>query len=323
MGLHMNSTGRILPGLIGAAGSILAPVTAAVCLLVIGAADTRVLAPGASMVPAAGERLDSDDLQSQFDALGYSLASVRAGDDVPRLYLAALPHDLDSAGGSNARKLSFLRVMLPLVLAENEKILAGRHRLQQLLQRVRSGGLLSAGDSAWVVQIAGDYGMANFNPDSGSWKELLRRVDAVPVSLALSQAIVESGWGTSRFARHGNAVFGQLSWDAAGGMATTGRQPSGMRHKVRTFAGLPQSVQAYLRNLNTHKYYDGFRRRRAEVHTQAKKADSLDLARYLERYSVDGKKYVADVRQVIRTNELRQLDEARLRPPGLSLLPSL
>lgn len=324
-GLHMNFTGRILPGLIGAAVCILAPAVTAACLLLLGFADTGVPAPKASAVsvPAHSGRLDRKQLQVRFDALDYSLASVRAGSDVPRLYMSVLPHDLDRAGSSGARKLSFLRVMLPLVLAENEKILADRHRLQQLAQRVRGGGVLSAADSAWAVQVADDYGIADFNPDSSSWKALLRRVDAVPVSLALAQAIVESGWGTSRFAQLGNAVFGQLTWDAGNGMATARRQKSGTLHKVRSFAGLSQSVHAYLRNLNTHKHYDGFRQRRAEVRAQAGKPDSMDLAHYLERYSVNGKKYVTDVRQVIRVNALWQLDEARLRPPSHPRLPSL
>lgn len=252
-------------------------------------------------------------LQHQFAALDYSLASVRAGAAVPRLFLRELPPDISGEISSIERKLTFLRAMLPLILSENEKILADRRRLQKLAQRQRIKGQLGAADYDWVIRIAERYGLPDFNPPGGEWKQLLARVDVVPVSLALAQAAVESGWGTSRFARQGNAMFGQQTWKAGAGMAPLQRN-SGAGHQVRSFNRLSESVQAYLRNLNTHGHYDRLRARRAELRQAGKTQEGFELARYLDRYSSSGEKYVSDLRQVMRNNALGQLDDARLRP---------
>ena len=264
-------------------------------------------------------------LQNQFEALEYSLTSVRAGAAVPRLYLRALPSDLEQDTSPAERKLTFLRTMLPLVLSENDKILADRHRLQRLSQKLRTKVLLGASDYDWVLRIAAEYGMPNFNPystRSADWKLLLGRVDAVPPSLALAQAAVESGWGTSRFAQHGNAVFGQWAWGEDDGIAPREREADA-QHTVRSFTRLSDSVHAYLRNLNTHGHYNKLRDRRAEVRKAGKTPGGFDLARFVDRYSIGGKKYVADLREVMEINTLRPLDSAKLRPASEFKLSSL
>lgn len=264
-------------------------------------------------------------LLSQFEALEYSLTSIRAGAAVPRLYLRALPSDLEQDTSPAERKLTFLRTMLPLILSENEKILADRHRLQRLSQKVRTKVLLGAGDYDWVLRIAAEYKLPNFNPYStrpADWKSLLSRVDAVPPSLALAQAAVESGWGTSRFAQHGNAVFGQWAWGEDDGMAPRQREADA-EHTVRSFNRLSDSVHAYLRNLNTHGHYEKLRDHRAQLRQAGKTPGGFELARFVDRYSVGGKKYVADLREVIKINTLKPLDGARLRPASEFKLSSL
>lgn len=268
---------------------------------------------------------DRQQLQSHFTALGYSLvatgASAGEGNAVPRLYLRSLPQDLAEGDSSLERKQDFLRVMLPLVLAGNEKILADRKRVEKFAGQVQSGGNLYAVNRAWLIKLASDYGVDGFDPEDGDWQELLRRVDAVPVSLALAQAALESGWGTSRFALQGNAVFGEWSWNRGSGLIPAGRNASD-DHEVRRFAQLSESVNAYLHNLNTHKLYAKFRLHRAVAQGRGNNPSGVALAKYLENYSEEGRKYIDDIRGIIESNLLQEMDAARLRPVNLAGLSS-
>ncbi len=268
---------------------------------------------------------DREQLQSHFDALDYALPDASAPDrrlhDVPRLYLRSLPHDLAGGDSSLERKHDFVRVMLPLVLAGNEKILADRARVEKFAQQVLAGGNLYALNKAWLIQLAAQYGIQEFEPATGDWPELLRRVDAVPPSLAIAQAALESGWGTSRFAKQGNAVFGQWSWKPRSGLVPA-RRSQDEEHVVRRFSQLSESVGAYLVNLNSHKYYTKFRDRRADARAQGKIASGMELVKYLERYSREGRKYIDEVRGIIETNLLQEMDAARLRPANRAWLAS-
>lgn len=260
---------------------------------------------------------DRQQLQSHFAALDYALpvagGSADVRHEVPRLYLRSLPRDLAEGDSTWERKSDFFRVMLPLVLAGNEKVLADRKRVEKFAGQVLSGGNLYAVNKSWVINLAAEYGLDDFDPKNGDWQELLRRVDAVPVSLALAQAALESGWGTSRFAQQGNAVFGQVSWRPGSGLIQTGRDPDA-NHEVRSFATLSDCVNAYLHNLNTHRHYAKFRNQRANLQARGQAPSGVVLVKYLDRYSVLGKKYIDEVRGIIETNLLQEMDAARLRP---------
>lgn len=268
---------------------------------------------------------DRQQLQSHFAALGYSLpqaGSQDAGDKtVPRLYLRRLPHDLAAGDSTWDRKRDFIRVMLPLVLAGNEKIMADRKRVEKFARQVQGGGNLYAVNKAWLIKLADEYGLEKFDPKTGDWQELLRRVDAVPVSLALAQAAIESGWGTSRFAQQGNAIFGQWSWKPGSGIVPAGRDANA-NHEIRSFAQLSESVSAYLHNLNTHKHYSRFRNGRADAHARGTTPSGVALAKYLDRYSELGAKYIDDIRGIIESNLLQEMDAAKLRPANSAALTS-
>ena len=115
-------------------------------------------------------------------------------------------------------------------------------------------------------------------------------MDEIPVSLALAQAAKETGWGTSRFALEGNALFGQWTWSGEGLRPKESDKNEG--HKVMKFNVLQASVRAYQRNLNTHSSYIDFRKARAELRDNGKPLDSLILAEYLDKYAETGDKYV-------------------------------
>lgn len=258
----------------------------------------------------------ADRLGRLFDRVGYDLEAVGQGAvPVPSIELAALPADLDAIRPVDDRKDLFIRAVLPVVLLANAAVLEDRAVLEALLRDVEAGR--SPGDrvQAELRRIAGRYGVPDAVAGSDGIRALLRRVDAVPVSLAIAQAISESGWGTSRFARKGNALFGQWTWDPGAGIVPVER-PQGRSHRVRAFRSLTDSAHAYLFNLNTHPAYDGFRKARAAARAAAGGLPQGPvLAGHLAHYSERRHAYVQDIVELIRQNRLDQLDAAVLGEP--------
>tara|TARA_B100000787_G_scaffold140180_1_gene109161 strand:+ start:1395 stop:1964 length:570 start_codon:yes stop_codon:yes gene_type:complete len=143
------------------------------------------------------------------------------------------------------------------------------------------------------------------------------RMDEIPVSMAIAQAAKETGWGTSRFAQEGNALFGQWTWSGEGIKPAGADDDS--THKVMKFKILQASVKAYQRNLNTHSSYKEFRGARAELRDNKKELDSMILSNYLDRYAETGKKYVKILQQIIKQNQLTDFDDAKLLPSSIEL----
>lgn len=248
-------------------------------------------------------------LEEEFDALDYRLSDIRDRiSDVPRLVAESVPADLEEIQDIPRRKAVFFKMVLPLVLIANERLEADRARIVELREQEESGASLNAEDSAWLSEQFDRYRV-----EEGDWDVLLRRVDVVPPSLALAQAAIESGWGTSRFAREGNALFGQWVWgDDADGIVPEQRV-EGMTHKIRAFDTPLQAVMAYIKNLNTHRAYRGFRDIRANLRRQGASINGMTLADGLESYSEKGSEYIDFVRSIISVNKLRPFDRARLR----------
>lgn len=250
---------------------------------------------------------DAHRLADRFAEMGYDLDLIRGqGKPVPRIFLAKLPENLHAVPEVSLKKTVFFQTMLPLILQENDRIRKDRDRLYRLRTDMRLGHKLEARDRLWLAVLAERYKVKDDSVD-----ELLRRVDIVPPSLAMAQAAEESGWGTSRFAQHGNALFGQWTTASGEGLVPEDRE-EGMEHKVRRFGTLTQSVAAYMRNLNTHRAYRGFRADRQAMRGKGISPDGWTLADALQSYSARGEKYVGSIRTIIDSNDLRALDGARL-----------
>lgn len=187
------------------------------------------------------------------------------------------------------RRNRFVKVLLPLLQAANHRIVKERRMLLALVERRRQGQEISTAEHDWFAAIAERYSAPADDLD-----ELLRRVDVVPPSLALGQAALESGWGTSRGAQGAAALFGE--------MARNGR-------RVRRFESPAHSVAAYVANLNTHHAYRGFRQARAAARQDGQPLDSRLLAVHLQRYSELGGAYVRHVQGMIRANGLQAFDD--------------
>lgn len=249
-------------------------------------------------------------LSKTFQQMGYDLDRVRAGEaEVPRLFLASLPGDLNEIQKPQVRKSLFFQTVLPLVLQANEEILRDRRRLWNIHYQQSLGQKPGPADRLWLKVVAERYGVKKSGIEA-----LLNRVDIVPPSLALAQAAEESGWGTSRFVRDGNAVFGQWTFSETGSLVP-GKRDNGKSHKIKTFSSLLDSVRSYIHNLNTHAAYRQMRRVRQGLRLMGAPLEGLLLAESLKSYSQRGDEYVETIKVLIKTNNLHRLDDARLRGP--------
>lgn len=248
------------------------------------------------------------DLNAVFNGWGYTLASVQSGQtDVPRVMLSSVPQGKSTV---TTRKSVFIRAVLPLVLMENERILADRDRLLLITARQDKGRVVSSVDLEWLDRLADTYKVKR-----GNLEELTRRVDAVPPSLALAQAAEESGWGTSRFAREGNALYGQWTTSAAKSIVPKGRQ-AGKTHTIKAFETPGQAVASYMRNLNTHRAYKALRAIRVMDRARGVAPSGSSLSHALSKYSQRGQDYIHSLQAIINVNKLTALDAAKLKRRG-------
>lgn len=263
----------------------------------IGGGPAVTPAPVPAVVPT-----ESLALARRFDAQGYDWDAILDGEsDVPLVAVKAFPKDLVHLQDVDLKKSLFFRTLLPMALQVNAEIDAERRRLIAIKAEVDSGKAPSRADSLWLKALAAKYGTA-----ADDFAALLLRVDGVPPSLMLAQAAEESGWGTSRFAREGNAVFGQWTWsDDHDGIVPAARG-AGENHKIRAFPSVKSAISAYVRNLNTHPAYERFRLQRALG------ATGYELTATLDRYSERREKYVDTLRTIMNANRLAALDGAKL-----------
>lgn len=245
-------------------------------------------------------------LEALFARLDYRLDRVRERGVVPRLLVRRMPHGLSGLREVDRRKALFIRITLPLILTANEAILRDRRRIERLRSARIRHGLLPAGEERWLLHV-----FATYKVEPSRFGELLSRVDIVPPSLALAQAAEETGWGTSRFVRRGNALFGERTFKGGKGMVPR-RKPPGDNFRIRRFGQLLAAVDAYVSNLNSHPAYAKFRARRSEMRAAKGTLDATALAAGLEAYSVRRHAYVETVRTIIRTNALAELDRLTL-----------
>ncbi len=201
------------------------------------------------------------------------------------------------------QKDNFVSIVLPLILSANEEI--GQRR----------SAIMRAADAHDIDSLQLWAKLYRVNIDGRSIEEIrtniLDRADFIPVSLALAQAAIESGWGTSRFARQGNALFGQWAWQASQGIKPA--QASNSRAVVRSFPNLFGSVRAYMHNLNTHASYASFRERRKIMRGRPRADLGFQLASHLDGYAEIGTAYVDKLRTLIRTNDFSRFETAKLR----------
>ena len=226
-------------------------------------------------------RLSASTLNQLFKDEKYNLKDIRKNKLVKPISIDLLPSEIKSIENTKKRKELFIQIVLPLILEENKKIRIERKTLFSILNK----NINSEAEKNWLKSKFKQYGVINSDLTT-----LKIRMDEIPVSIAIAQAAKETGWGTSRFAQQGNALFGQWTYDGEG--IKPAGSDVGETHKVMKFKILKASVRAYQRNLNTHKTYKEFRLARAKLRDAGKPLDSIFLSKYLDEYAETGQQYV-------------------------------
>ena len=243
-----------------------------------------------------------------FKETDYNLNDVRQKKLVKPVALTLLPNELKMIENSKKRKEFFIQIVLPLIIKENNIIKKDRRTLFDIINKSNN----TTAELNWLEKKYKQYGVK-----SKDLSTLKIRMDEIPASLAIAQAAKETGWGTSRFAQEGNALFGQWTWSGEGLKPKEAEE--GADHKVMKFNILQASVRAYQRNLNTHPTYKELRKARAEFRDSNKPLDSLELSNYLNKYAETGNQYVEVLQQIIKQNNLKDFDDAKLLPSSSDL----
>ena len=253
-------------------------------------------------------RLSASTIKQLFEDTGYNLNDVRKKKLVKPVALTLLPQEIKMIENSKKRKEFFIQIVLPLIIEENNNIKLDRNTLFTIINKSNN----SNSEKQWLEKKYKQYGVK-----SGDLSSLKIRMDEIPVSLAIAQAAKETGWGTSRFALEGNALFGQWTWSGEGLRPKEAKE--GENHKVMKFNILQASVRAYQRNINTHSTYKDFRKARAKLRDSKKPLDSIVLSKYLNKYAETGNQYVEVLQKIIKQNKLQDFDDAKLLPASANL----
>ena len=253
-------------------------------------------------------RYTTSEIDSLFEEVNYNLKDVRETKLVKPIDIGLLPNEIKNISNTKKRKEMFIKIVLPLIVKENSKIRVDRKRLFTILSKNSNTDI----EKKWLEKKYKQYGVRK-----NDLSTLKVRMDEIPVSLAIAQAAKETGWGTSRFALKGNALFGQWTWSGEG--LKPKNADEGKDHKVMKFNSLQLSVRAYLRNLNTHSTYKNLRKARTELRNQNKTLDSITLSKHLDKYAETGSQYIDVLQKIIEQNNLKDFDEARLLPSSKDL----
>ena len=257
--------------------------------------------------------LSSDQFENKKLVFNWSeniLNYVKNNVPIPRMYFPYIPKNI-SKYKINKKKSVFKAILLPVALRGNEIVLEER-KLMKLA--------FSTYNIYQIELLSKKYKVKNFKRINFSKlnkselmlikSELMNKINSIPISLILAQSIIESGWGASRFAQEGNALFGQWTWKNDDGI-----KPKGNLHanfSVKNFDSLLESVNSYILNLNTHQAYKGLRSFRLSQYNMGKNITGNDMANFLDKYAEIGVDYVIKVKKMIETNQLSKYENSIL-----------
>ena len=246
--------------------------------------------------------LNSDILEEKLNNELFDIDYIKKNKKVPNIVISKFPNDFKNIYSSTLRKKLFIKVALPLIVKENEYLISQNLKIEKLKSQFDS---IKKRDALWLIKKMEEYKVRN-----NSIGELLMKIDAIPVSIALSQAAVESGWGTSRFASEGNALFGQYVWGEVKGIVPEERSEDEV-HKIKSFKNLKSSVSSYMKNLNSNFHYDEFRLNRYVMRKNGIALDGIYLSEFLYNYSTEND-YPEKIKKIIQSNDLDDFDEVRI-----------
>ena len=246
-----------------------------------------------------------EEIKSAYDLIGYTWTSEK----VPRIFVKRIPEEIKKMEGSERRHF-FIQLLVPLVLLENEKIAAEHDKIVPIAAKKN----WSAEDVKIIAEIAEKYNIIDEGQDISAIdedeKEKIRyfldhKIRPVPPAIAIGQAALESGWGTSRFVFEGNNLFGHVSPDPTKGIKP--KNWSGNQRHIRIFDSIQDSISAYMLNLNRNRAYNKFRwYRRTHPNNLSKMAEGFD------KYAIIKEAYVGRLQSVMFKFGVYKINNAKL-----------
>ena len=249
-----------------------------------------------------GTRPTTGTTQSEGRSIKHALTDIQVISPPP---IRELP-DFASYADVKEKKSAFFNYLLPLVQFSNQLVRVDRERFK----RVQSDPINLKSPEAKKItrRLNSRYRIVLERfPDLSFLEELDKRIGQIPESLALAQAAKESGWGTSRFSKQANNLFGQWCFTKGCGIIPA-RRSKGMIHEIQKFDSVGEAIEAYVKNLNTHRAYTSLREKRYSLLKEGKSPSGSELAITLTEYSERGAIYGEEVASLIRYNKLEAYD---------------
>ena len=248
----------------------------------------------------------ADEMLEIFKKYEFSVDSFLNDESANLIIFSSLPDDFMEIKSVNERKKLFINTLLPIIYSENLKILEDRKKILDWWNESQGENFSRDFWPSWLFELSEKY--ETFDSNLGN---LLMKVDVIPISMALAQAAIESGWGTSRYLREGNAIYGQYTFEKDRGIRPE-RRESNEKFFIKRFSNLSESTRSYFKNINTHRAYVDFREERKKFRMNGIKLSGVKLVKFLTSYSERRDEYVKDVENVIQSNNFMKFDNSYL-----------
>ena len=249
---------------------------------------------------------ESSEMIEIFNKYQFSVDNLLNNQSANLVIFSSLPTDFMDIQPIIERKRLFINTLIPIIYSENLQILNDRKKILDWWRESDGENFSRDFWPQWLFELSENYGSSDSNLGN-----LLMRVDIIPISLALAQSAIESGWGTSRYSREGNAVFGQYTFDESKGLKPKDRNEND-EFFIKKFPNLSESVRSYLKNINTHLAYADFREERKKLRMSGENLSGYKLVNFLKDYSERRESYVKDVKEIMSSNNFQKYDKGNV-----------
>ena len=249
---------------------------------------------------------ESSEMIEIFNKYKFSVDNLLNNQSSNLVIFSSLPRDFMDIQPVIERKRLFINTLIPIIYSENLQILNDRKKILDWWRESDGENFSRDFWPQWLFELSEKYGSSDSNLGN-----LLIRVDIIPISLALAQAAIESGWGTSRYSREGNAVFGQYTFDESKGLKPKDRNKND-EFFIKKFSNLSESVRSYLKNINTHLAYADFREERKKLRMSGENLSGYKLVNFLKDYSERREFYIKDVKEIMSSNNFQKYDKGNV-----------
>ena len=249
---------------------------------------------------------ESSEMIEIFNKYQFSVDNLLNNQSANLVIFSSLPTDFMDIQPIIERKRLFINTLIPIIYSENLQILNDRKKILDWWRESDGENFSRDFWPQWLFELSEKYGSSDSNLGN-----LLMRVDIIPISLALAQSAIESGWGTSRYSREGNAVFGQYTFDESKGLKPKDRNEND-EFFIKKFPNLSESVRSYLKNINTHLAYSDFREERKKLRMSGENLSGYKLVNFLKDYSERRESYIKDVKEIISSNNFQKYDKGNV-----------